>query len=103
MRRILLPLSALIAGCAADPALLRTDNSKVAQAMTQQRAVVDLKCPGAEADWPLRGDRMEDWPDELYSEYQTWAEGCGRRVRYVVVCHADNRCAFADRPLPPAD
>jgi hypothetical protein len=71
--------------------------------MTQKRAVADLKCEEASADRPIRGDRMDNWPDELYSEYNAWAEGCGRQVSYLVVCRKGNVCTFADQASPPTD
>lgn len=98
-----LTLVTLLTGCVSDTALLRTDNTPAAQAMTQTRAMADLKCREAVADRPIRSDRMDDWPDELYSEYTSWAEGCGRRVSYVVVCRNGNLCAFADLPQAPAE
>ncbi len=94
---------ALLAGCVTDEALFRNDNSLASQAMAQQRAVMDLSCEEAMADRPIRSDRMEDWPDELYSEYKVWAEGCGSNVSYVVVCRSGNVCSFADRPVPQQD
>lgn len=103
MQRVPLLAFALLAGCVADTALFRTDNSSAAQTMTQKRAVADLKCREAVADRPIRSDHMDDWPDELYSEYKTWAEGCDRQVSYVVVCRNGNLCAFADQPQPSAD
>ena len=94
---------ALISGCATDSSLRRTDQSRLAQAMAQKRAVAELKCKEAQADWPIRSDRMDDWPDELYSEYKTWAEGCDRRVISLVVCRGDNVCWFADQTRPEPD
>lgn len=103
MQRVLLTAVTLFAGCVSDTALLRTDNTSAAQAMTQKRAMAELKCREAVADRPIRSDRMDDWPDELYSEYTTWAEGCDRRVGYVVICRNGNLCAFADLPQPLAE
>ena len=94
----------LISGCAAESSLRRTDQSQRAQAMTQTRAATGLKCQAVQADWPIRVDRMDDWPDELYSEYKTWAEGCDRRVSYLVVCRGgNNECWFADQARPESD
>jgi len=91
----------LLIGCVTDPALYRSDNSMVSQAMAQERAVADLQCKEAAADRPIRGDRMGDWPDEPpYSEYKVWSEGCGRTINYMIVCRNGNICSFADRPLP---
>jgi hypothetical protein len=90
----------LISACVQDTALWRSDNSDEVQAMVRDRAAKDLRCPDVLADRPIRGDRMENWPEELHSEYNAWAEGCGRRASYRVLCWNGNLCAFSDRPRP---
>lgn len=94
---------AFISGCAAESSLHRTDQSELARQMTRTRAIADLACKTVEVDWPIRIDRMDDWPDELYSEYKTWAEGCDRRISYLVVCRGGNECWFADQARPETD
>lgn len=94
---------ALLSGCAAESSMHRTDQSGLAREMTRTRAVDDLKCKTVEADWPIRIDRMDDWPEELYSEYKTWAEGCDRRISYLVVCRGGHGCWFADQARPETD
>jgi hypothetical protein len=90
----------LISACVQDTALWRSDNSDEVQVMVRDRAARDLRCPDALADRPIRGDRMDNWPEELHSEYNAWAEGCGRRASYRVLCWNGNLCAFSDRPRP---
>ncbi|GAB6046300.1 hypothetical protein JCM19379_01220 [Methyloparacoccus murrellii] len=97
MKPVPLLMLSLLAGCS--PALPPlTDQSDQVQLMARQRAMRDLHCADATADRPIRGDRMEDWSDELYSEYKAWAEGCQRRIQYQVVCRSGRPCAFADAP-----
>ena len=91
-----LPL-VLLSGCVTSSDLSRVDYSELAQAMTRQRAAVDLKCREVIADRPIRSDRMDEWEDGLYSQYKAWADGCGRAVRYDVVCKTVSACQFADR------
>jgi hypothetical protein len=88
----------LLSGCIMDSDLSRADYTDLAQEMTRQRAAIDLKCREAVADRPIRSDRMDDWEDGLYSEYFAWADGCGRQVRYLLVCRTGSACEFADRP-----
>jgi hypothetical protein len=90
----------VISACVQDTALWRSDNSDEVQAMVRDRAARDLRCPDVLADRPIRGDRMDNWPEELHSEYNAWAEGCGRRASYRVLCWNGNLCAFSDRPRP---
>jgi hypothetical protein len=90
----------LISACVQDTALWRSDNSDEVHVMVRDRAARDLRCPDVLADRPIRGDRMDNWPEELHSEYNGWAEGCGRRVSYRVLCWNGNLCAFSDRPRP---
>jgi hypothetical protein len=91
-----LPLVCL-SGCVTNSDLSRADYSELAQEMTRQRAAVDLKCREVIADRAIRADRMDDWEDGMYSEYTTWADGCGRAVRYSVICKTGSACQFADR------
>jgi hypothetical protein len=90
----------MISACVQDTALWRSDNSDEVEVMVRDRAAKDLRCPDVLADRPIRGDRMDNWPEELHSEYKAWAEGCGRRASYRVLCWNGNLCAFSDRPRP---
>jgi len=91
-----LPLLCL-SGCVTSSDLSRADYSELAQEMTRQRAAVDLKCREVIADRAIRSDRMDDWEEGMYSAYTSWADGCGRAVRYSVVCKSGSACQFADR------
>ncbi len=86
----------LLSGCVTSSDLSRADYSELAQEMTRQRAAVDLKCREFIVDRPIRSDRMDEWEDGLYSQYKAWADGCGRAVRYDVVCKTVSGCQFAD-------
>lgn len=86
-----------LSGCVTSSDLSRADYSELAQEMTRQRAAMDLKCRDVTADRPIRSDRMDDWEEGMYSAYTSWADGCGRAVRYSVVCKTGSACQFADR------
>ena len=92
-----------LSACVQDSALWRSDNTDEVQVMVRDRAAKDLRCPDVLADRPIRGDRMDQWPEELHSEYHAWVEGCGRRESYRVLCWNGNLCAFSDRPRPGAN
>jgi len=83
-------------GCVTDsPAVHRDDTAKV-RSLGEERAHKDLGCPSAKAGRPVRSVRMSDWGEPLYTEYRSWVEGCGKHVTYVIACHDDDECQFAD-------
>ena len=77
------------------PAVHRNDAAKV-QLLGEERAHKDLSCPSAKAGRPVRSVLMSDWGEPLFTEYRTFVEGCGKHVTYVIACHDDEDCFFAE-------
>jgi len=89
-------VSVSLFGCVMDsPAVHRNDAAK-AQLLGEERAHKDLSCPSAKAGRPVRSVRMSDWGEPLFTEYRTFVEGCGKHVTYVIACHDDEDCFFAE-------
>ena len=85
-----------LAGCA--DLRVPSDRTEFVETLALNRARLEMSCPDAKSDRPIRRDSVDNWTDHLFSEYNAWVEGCDRQVNYLVVCEIDNDCFFADLP-----
>lgn len=89
-------LSMALSACVMDsPAVHRDDTAKV-RLIAEERGKRDLACPSAKYGRSIQSVRMTDWGEPLFTEYRTFVEGCGKHITYIVACHDDEECVFAD-------
>lgn len=95
-RFILLLLSWTLSGCVSDSPVIHRDDVAKVRLLGEERAHKDMACSSAKAGRPVQSVRMSGWSEPLYAEYRVAVEGCGKHVTYVIACHDDEECEFAD-------